>query len=352
MGNGTLVDSLVPTVVTLPSGVTGFRAISTGQVHSLAIGSDGKLYGWGQNTYGQLGDGTTTNRNIPVLVSLPAGVSPVTIVAGSYHSMTLGSDGKLYLWGGNSYGQVGDGTTINRKVPVALNFPPGVTSFSSFSDGYAHSIALGNDGNVYNWGFNGYGELGDGTTNSQSTPLKVNFSNVTGSFTKVFAGAFHNFVLSSDGTLYSWGYNGFGQLGDGTNIDRHTPIVATPPAGTSGFTNIIMGGNHNLGLGTDGKLYAWGRNDAGQLGDGSNIFRSIPSPVSLPAGVTNFSAVFSGGDCSFAMGSDNNLYAWGVNNHGQLGDGSTTNRNSPVPVNLGGVVTAISTGDFSLILVS
>ena len=167
LGNGTTTDAYVPTVITLPGGVTPTGGAAGGD-HSLAIGSNGLLYAWGLGTDGQLGNGTTTTSSTPVKVSLPPGVVPVAVAAGDDHSLALGSNGTLYAWGYNGYGQLGNGTKTNEDTPVTVSFPSGVKA-TAIAAGENLSLALGSDGNVYAWGDGNVGALGQGNQN-ESTP--------------------------------------------------------------------------------------------------------------------------------------------------------------------------------------
>ena len=330
LGDGTTDQRNSPVRVSLPGGVTPV-AVAAGSSHSLAIGSDGKLYAWGYNAYGQLGDGTTNQRFTPGVVNLPAGVTPTAVAAGYGHSLAIGSDGKLYAWGYNGQGQLGNGTyDYGSTSPVVVNLPAGVTP-TAVAAGGSHSLALGSDGKLYAWGRNDFGQLGDGTTNQQTTPVIVNLpAGVTP--TAVAAGSIHSLAIGSDGKLYAWGYNGSGELGNGTNNygPNTTPTVVNLPAGVTP-TAVAAGQSHSLAIGSDGKLYAWGYNGNGQLGDGTYNQQNTPVIVNLPAGVTP-TAVAAGSSHSLAIGSDGKLYAWGYNGSGQLGDGSYNQQTTPASV--------------------
>jgi alpha-tubulin suppressor-like RCC1 family protein len=314
--------------------------IAGGAGHSLQI-RNGILYAWGQNSEGQLGDGGTTQRDTPVVVGLPAGVT-VTAVAAGGHSLSISSNGNLYAWGKNSSGQLGDGSTTQRNTPVAVSFPAGVSA-TAIAAGADHSLAIGSNGNLYAWGNNTFGQVGDGSVTQRNAPVLVSLpAGVVP--TAIAAGSALSLAIGSDGHLYAWGYNSWGQLGDGSNEQRNAPVLVSLPAGVTP-TAIAAGGAHSLAVGSDGKLYGWGKGNSGQVGDGSTFHRNAPVLVSLPAGVT-VGALVAGGDHSLALGSDGNLYAWGANAHGELGDGSTVDRSGPVLVNLpaGVTVNAIAAG--------
>ncbi|MDT7513481.1 InlB B-repeat-containing protein, partial [Bifidobacterium sp. H1HS10N] len=205
---------------------------STSYGFSLAIGSDGNAYAWGNNTYGQLGDGSRTSRTTPVLVKKPEGAPTdftyVQVSAGYEHSLALGSDGYVYTWGWNNYGQLGNNSHISSTAPVRVRDPANPTDTSKglkavqVSGGTYHSLAVGADGNTYAWGYNSSGQLGDGTTTSRTTPVMVKEPDPKTSidvpadlaYVQVSAGYEHSLAVGSDGYAYAWGYNGYGQLGN------------------------------------------------------------------------------------------------------------------------------------------
>jgi alpha-tubulin suppressor-like RCC1 family protein len=330
LGHGIAAAIPTPVVVDVPSGVTT-TALAAGDAHSLAIGSDGKLYAWGRNDYGQLGDGTMTERDVPVVVSLPNSATATTIAAGSNYSLATGSDGKLYSWGNNADGQLGNGTmTAASTLPLTVSLPSGVSA-TAVAAGSGHSLAIGSNGRLYAWGFNGYGQLGDGTTTSSTTPVDVSLPGGV-SATAIAAGGDDSLAIGSDGKLYAWGLNDGGQVG----MDTTTPFSTTPVAVAlpSGVTAVkIAAGYHNLALGSNGELYAWGDNAYGELGIGSTSTPNYtPKAVLLSAGVT---ALAGGNHFSLAIEADGKAYAWGENDHDELGIGTTTPYSTaPVGVSL------------------
>jgi alpha-tubulin suppressor-like RCC1 family protein len=330
LGHGIAAAIPTPVVVDLPSGVMA-TALAAGDAHSLAIGSDSKLYAWGRNDYGQLGDGTMTESDTPVVVSLPNGATAMTIAAGSNYSLAIGSDGKLYSWGNNAEGQLGNGTMVaSSTTPLAVSLPSGVSA-TAIAAGSGHTLAIGSDGKVYAWGFNGYGQLGNGTTTSSPTPVDVSLPGGV-SATAIAAGGDDSLAIGSDGKLYAWGLNDGGQVG----MDTTTPFSTTPVAVAlpSGVTAVkIAAGYHNLALGSNGELYAWGDNTNGELGIGSTSTPNYtPKAVLLSAGVT---ALAGGNHFSLAIEADGKAYAWGENDHDELGIGTTTPYSTtPVSVSL------------------
>ena len=335
-----------------------FSQLSMGGLHSAAISSDGNLYTWGENGSGELGDGTNTSRSTPVQVkkpqNTPAGFTWKQVSIGWSHSAAFGSDGNLYTWGENDRGQLGDGTNTNQNTPTKVSKPqntPAGFTWKQFTLGDLNTAAFGSDGNLYIWGNNQYGQLGNGTTTNQNRPILVNKPQGTpAGFTwkQVSLSCNHSGAIGSDGNLYTWGWNLTGQLGDGTNTDRYTPTLVSKPQGAPvGFTwkQVSLGDWHSEALGSDGNFYIWGWNYTGQLGDGTNTDRSRPIPVSKPQGAPvgfTWKYAIPGCNHSAAIGSDGNLYTWGVNSNGQLGDGTTTNQNTPTLVNFPGAAAPTS----------
>ncbi|MBI2916825.1 MAG: S8 family serine peptidase [Chloroflexi bacterium] len=330
LGDGTTIQRNAPVQV---SGLAGVTDVAGGGWHSLALSSAGTVWAWGWNDQGQLGDGTTTGRTTPVQVSGLTGVAAVA-VGDYYHSLALKSDGTVWAWGWNYHGQLGDGTTTDRHTPVPVS---GLTGVVAIAAGGYHSLALKSDGTVWAWGGNDNGQLGDDTQTNRTTPVQV--SGLT-DVTAIAAGGYYSLALKSDGTVWAWGRNVVGELGDGTTTGRTTPVQVS---GLTGATAIAAGGYHSLALKSDGAVWAWGYNNHGQLGDGTTTNRHTPVQVSGLTGVTTFAA---GGLHSLALRSDGTVWAWGYNNNGQLGDGSTTNRHTPVPVSGLTGVTAIAAGPF------
>ena len=284
-------------------------------------------YAWGWNSKGQLGDGNTINRNTPTPMSMPTGVNFTSIAAGTEHACALTPAGDAYCWGDNYYGQLGDGTYINRNIPAPVTMPAGIT-FTSISAGGYFTCALTNAGAAYCWGSGINGQIGNGANFDQVTPVLVS-GGLT--FTVISGGFVHVCARTTAGAGYCWGDNDYGQLGDGTNIDRNTPTVVS---GGLTFASITSGLDHTCALASGGASYCWGRNDDGQLGNGtsgSGTNRNTPTAVTMPAGVA-FTAVSAGGFHTCALTAAGTGYCWGDNSAGQLGDGTTISRNTPTPV--------------------
>jgi alpha-tubulin suppressor-like RCC1 family protein len=325
LGDGTTTDRSHPVSVT---GLSPVVAVAGGQGHSVAVRSDGTVWAWGGNAFfGALGNGGNTNSSTPVqVIDVPG--SPltgiVTVAAGhwpgGHHTLALRGDGTVWAWGGNGSGQLGDGTTTNRNTAVPVS---GLTDVVAIAAGSGHSLAVLSDGTVWAWGSNSAGELGDGTTTGRTTPVRV--SGLTGVVAVTAGSGGHSLALLSDGTVWGWGANYAGQLGNGTS----SPSATTTPGQVSGLTGavgIAAGRDHSLALLSDGTVWAWGGNGFGQLGDGSTTDRHDPVAVS---GLPRAMAVSAGSLFTVALGADGTVWAWGENGTGQLGDGTTTNRTTP-----------------------
>jgi len=354
-------------VIQVGAGIPGWRpgpcetiiAIAAGATHTVALKSDGTVWTWGYNTYGQLGDGTTTHRHTPVQVVGPGGsgflTDVIAIAGGMDHTIALKSDGTVWTWGDNAAGQLGDGTHTGRTAPVQVVGPGGsgfLTDVIAIAGGYWHTIALKSDGTVWTWGYNIAGQLGDGTYTERHTPVQVVGPGGSGFLTDIITiagGSSHTIALKSDGTVWTWGWNGLGQLGDGTTSSyRTTPVQVVGPGGIGFLTDVVAiagGGHHTIALKSDGTVWAWGDNYYGQLGDGNSggvdslydpgIDSNTPVQVLGPGGsgfLTDVIAVATRNCHTVALKSDGTVWAWGPNGYGRLGDGTTTDRNTPVLV--------------------
>jgi alpha-tubulin suppressor-like RCC1 family protein len=306
---------------------TAWVAIATGGDHTVALMSDGTLWGCGQNSWGQLGDGTTTNRYWPLRI----GDGFASIAAGAGFTLAVKADGTLWAWGYNQYGQLGDGTTQDRHSPVQMG-----SGYATVAAGSFHAAALKTDGTLWAWGNNQYGQLGDGTTTSRLSPVQIG----TG-YTLVSVGSSHTTAVKADGTLWAWGANAFGYLGDGTTTDRHSPVAI----GT-GFARVAAGLDHTAAVKTDGTLWAWGGNVWGQLGDGTT--QEKHSPVQIGNG---FAQVAAGHYRTAAVKVDGTLWTWGANDFGALGNGTigsgtTGVRRSPDQIGIG--FARVAVGEFHM----
>jgi alpha-tubulin suppressor-like RCC1 family protein len=348
LDDGTTVNRSVPVAMV---GIEGASSVAVGDVHGLAITPGGGVVAWGHNRSGQLGDGTTTDQHTPVPVAALGGVRAVA--AGNAFSVALRSDGAVFAWGNNQSGEAGNGSApTDQLIAVQVSgFGPG-SGVVSIAAGGSHALALKTDGTVLAWGNNGSGELGDGTTADRSAPVPVTGLGPGSGVVDIAAGETFSLALKSDGTVLAWGNNASGELGDGSApADQHTPVQVSGLGPGSGILEVVGGGAHSVALNSDGGVLAWGNNQAGELGDGTApTDHDGPVHVALPAGARAVD-IAAGLEHSLGLLSDGTVLAWGDNALGQLGDGTTTRHPTPVAVSgLGvgsGVVLVLAAGDHS-----
>lgn len=331
-----------------PPEVTDSVQISAARFHSMVLTSNGAIYAWGRNDGGALGDGTTKDRSRPVIVSkpkmAPADFGFTQISMGYQHSVALGSDGNAYAWGNNGNGELGIGNSWgNKTTPTKVLPPDGAPAgfrYTQIGAGYGYTAALGSDGNVYAWGSGDCGHLGTDKHGSRSRAGQVKKpagTNPDFRFTSITAAEHSVFALGSDGNAYAWGKNDSGQLGDGTKSQRWTPVKVEKPSSSPGiaYTQISCIYGSTLALGSDGNAYGWGANESGQLGNGNKHAAVSAVKVEVPPMAPNnfrYVQVSAGHSHSLAIGSDGNVYAWGNNQYGRLGNGNSTSSITPVKV--------------------
>lgn len=330
IGDNTLTTRSTPVQVTALSGVT-VVAVAAGAYHTLALTSTGTLYVWGDNAYGQVGDASTTDRKLPVQSSL---TNVVAIAAGEYHSVALTSAGAAYTWGRNTNGQLSTGNTTNATSPTQV-----LTGVSAVGAGFDHTLFVKTDGTVWAAGLNSSGQLGDASTTQRTTAVQM--SGVTGAVAAA-GGDRHSVIRLSNGTLKAAGYNASGQLGDGTTTQRTTPVAV------STLTNVValaVGSDHTLVRRSDDTVWAWGANGTGALGDGTTTARTSPVPVTTLSGITK---IGTGHDHSLAVTSTGVVSTWGANGSAQLGDGTTVARSSPLAISEAGYEWLVATPTLSV----
>lgn len=347
LGDGTTTGRATPAAV---AGLTGVRKVEAGSGHIVALCHDGTAYAWGRNAFGQVGDGTTGNTDKPSLVKLD-GIADVA--PGGGHTLLLREDGTVWGCGAGFFGMLG---TENMRVhpvpvPVAVEFPSKVTQLVS---GGSQGLALLADGTVWSWGRDDVGQLGDGAEwgtrdgviiqahAGREYPVRPVARQVLGleDIAFVAAGGGHSLAVTNDGNLYAFGSNDCGQCGDGTTEHLKSPTKAN----ISGVRAVAGAYHHTVALLTDGTLLAFGKNDQGQLGNGSTVDSTEPVEVQGLSGVRQVVAIGGGGDDNpggyghnLALTEDGSVWSWGCNGHGELGVGDGENRLVPTKLDLSGV---------------
>ena len=330
-GNGTFKSSPIQT----SAGGTNWKSVSVGNTHAAGIKTDGTMWLWGNNYYGVLGFG---NGNQPVLTPTQgvAGTNWAQVSCGSSLTAAIKTDGTLWLWGSNGYsqlnrrGQIGNGTITDVQQNMTQTSAGG-NNWKQVSCRAGHVAAVKTDGTLWLWGNNSYGKLGDGTTVHRSVPVQTIAG---GTNWKQVSVGFHNTAaIKTDGTLWTWGQGGAGANGDNTTVDRSSPIQ-TISAGTN-WASVTAGKRTTAGIKTDGSLWLWGYNQYGELGDNTRVSKS--SPVQTVAAGTNWKLVASGRYFTAAVKTDGTLWLWGRNTYyGNLGDNTTASKSSPVQTVAGG----------------
>lgn len=346
LGDGTVTQQLAPEKNPyLPK--AGIKSISAGASHSLALLKDGTVQAWGSQDYYQLGNLTWVDSHEPVKVLDLEGVKAIS--AGGWHNLALLEDGTVRSWGLDNEGQLGDGTVSgNQYQPPAKVVD--LERVRTVSAGGRHSLALREDGTVWAWGSQDWYQLGNPTWVDLPKPKKVlKLDGVE----VIAAGPWHSLALLKDGTVRSWGANNYGQLGGGaTSGNIYQPPVKA--LDLEGVKAIAAGSHHSLALREDGTVWAWGYNGYGQLGDGTKTDRHRPVQVSELKGIKAIAAgrLQGGSHYSLALREDGTVWAWGLNNYGQLGDGTTTSRDRPVKVLELKEVKAIDAGGYHSLAIS
>ena len=320
LGNNSTTDSATPVgVYGLGSKV---KNITSGYLHSCALTTNGRVWCWGNNTYGQLGNNSTTNSARPVAVAgLGRGVRAID--AGWFDTCAITARGAVKCWGNNSYGQLGNNTTTSSLTPAQVH---GLTrGAKAVSASYFHTCAVTAKGAAKCWGNNSWGELGDNTANESAKPVGVYGLNKR--VKQISAGYTSTCAVTTKGAAKCWGSNLYGQLGDNSTTTTGKPVNVHGLG--SGIKSVKAGGYHACALTTAGGVRCWGLNDEGQLGDNSTISSLKPVVV---ATADKMRVITSGFEHTCAMTAQRAITCWGYNQRGQLGDNSTANRSQPVTV--------------------
>jgi alpha-tubulin suppressor-like RCC1 family protein len=297
-----------------------WHTVSAGTFHSAGIDHCCNILSWGINNSGQIGDGTVVNKSSPTSVIGAANWRQVS--AGSNLTVAVNIVGETWAWGDNTNGGLGDGTVVNKSSPVSV--VGGVTNWNQVSATY-YTLGVTSTGDAWAWGVNTNGQLGDNTTVNKSSPVSV-----VGGFTDwcQVSAANHSLGLRTNGTAWAWGSNASGRLGDDTTVSRSSPVSVV--GGFADWCQASAGHEHSLGVRQNGTAWAWGSGANGRLGDNTAVSKS--SPVSVVGGFTDWCQATGGSAHSLAVRQNGTVWAWGLNDNGQLGDGTVSPRSSPVSV--------------------
>ena len=319
IGDGTTTNRCVPTQES--TAATDWCAVATSGCHTTAVKTTGELYAWGCNNAGQLGDGTTGPKCVPTQ-ECTAATDWCAVAAASRHTAAVKTTGELYSWGNNFYGTLGDGTRVGKCAPTQEC--TAATDWCAVAAVGFHTAAIKTTGALYAWGYNALGQIGDGTTVDKCVPTQE--STAATDWCAVAANDAHTAAVKTTGALYAWGSNGCGTLGDGTTTNRCVPTQESTAA--TDWCAVAAGCVHTAAVKTTGELYAWGGNALGQIGDGTTVSKCAPTQECTAA--TDWCAVATGDTQTAAVKTTGALYAWGSNSFGQTGDGTTsTNRCAP-----------------------
>jgi alpha-tubulin suppressor-like RCC1 family protein len=330
LGTNNTTNSSTP--VTTFAGGANWKQVAGGSGHTAAIKTDGTLWTWGYNDNpfegnGFLGTNDSTDRSTPV-TTFAGGTNWKQVACGYYHTAAIKTDGTLWTWGVNYNGQLGDNGFSSSQIPITTF--SGGTNWKQVAGGSRHTAAIKTDGTLWTWGGNAFGELGDNTLNKTISPVTT-FTGGT-NWKQVACGYYHTIAVKTDGTLWTWGQGSFGQLGNNATTERSTPV--TTFAGGTNWKQVSTGTYHNAAIKTDGTLWTWGNNGSGQLGNNTTTQRN--TPVTTFAGGTNWKQVAGGSNNTAAIKTDGTLWTWGSGGNGQLGNNAATDRLTPVTTFAGG----------------
>jgi alpha-tubulin suppressor-like RCC1 family protein len=326
LGDNSLITKSSP--VTTSGGGTNWRTVAGGYLFAAAVKNDGTLWTWGDSAYGKLGNNSPAAfRSSPGTTS-GAGTTWANVICGREFMLSIKSDGTLWSWGRNDVGQLGTGTTVDRSSPQTT--VGAGNDWIKVAAGTDHSLGLKSSGLLYSWGEGLYGALGSNATTNRSSPVTVLGSSTTTPWVAISAGLGSSAAIKSDGTLWTWGGNAFGQLGNNSTTNRSSPVTVASGGTTwkkvsTGFESQFM-----VAIKTDGTLWGWGSGYGGVTGNNTTVNRS--SPVTTSGGGTTWNSISAGYYCTTAIKTDGTLWGWGYNVFGGLGNNSTANASSPINI--------------------
>jgi hypothetical protein len=317
LGDSTRTDRVVPTLI---SRNNNWKTIIAGSSNSFALKNDGTLWAWGNNSYVDLGNSNNTIDDLKVPTQIGTANDWKTITRGVFHTFGIKNNGALWIWGNNWGSQLGLGTLDNIGLPTQLGTD---INWQSAKGGNLHTLAIKSNGTLWAWGNNNNGQIGNGTT--ADSPLPVQIGTET-NWQSLECGTSFSLALKTDGTLWGWGLNDQGQLGDGTSGLNNKQITRKQIGSANNWLTISAGQAHVIAIKKDGTLWSWGSNIKGQLGDGTTTDKYFPTQIGTD---NDWANVSTGEFHSFATKKNGAIYFWGWNNAGQLGDGSTTDKPTP-----------------------
>ena len=323
--NGQLGNDIVFTNYSTPISVGGtkktFCKIGGGVTASYAVDRYGKLWSWGYQFYGELGN------DFPITwspISITAARTFSKIAIGTDHGISIDRNGRVFGWGRNQYGEIGNNTLVSKRSPVSILGTN--KTFCKISSGFGYNLAIDKNGRVWGWGYNNNGQLGDNTPVSKLTPVSI--LGAVKTFCKISAGQYHSASIDKNGRGWTWGYNNFGQLGDNSVTSRLTPVSISGAVKT--FCHISASQFHTMAIDLRGRAWGWGLGSNGRIGD--NTITSRRTPVSVAGAVKTFCKIAAGFDYSLGIDKNGRIWSWGGNGNGQLGIGDYVSKNTPVSI--------------------
>lgn len=351
LGDNLTVQSNTPVEVVGVGGtgsLSNIVSVATGEYHACGLNTSGNVYCWASNVNGQLGNNSTTSSKTPVEVSGVGGTGVLSnivgIAAGSRYSCALNTSGNIYCWGDNTDGQLGNNTTTGELAPVEVDGVGGVGKLSnmvSVSAGAFFACGVNSSANVYCWGIDGAGQLGNNSTTNSSTPVEVTGVGGVGvlaNIVQVNAGEYGACAVDSSGNAYCWGSNTWGEIGNNSTTASSTPVQVKGVGGVGHLSNVVsiaMGWEHACAVDSSGNAYCWGDGSFGDLGDNLTTQSKTPVEVEGVGGVGDLSSLLSitaSLDYACAVDASGSAYCWGYDSDGQLGNDSYNNEKTPIQV--------------------